>query len=260
VEFIRAVDWDHAHVTLDGGYQGQYLYAGESCLIVATKVPPGAAGPPRHRHPVDQTYFIVAGEITVELGTKTEVATTRSAVFIPAGLPHHNWNDTAEDEVHIEVLAPGVLPVQPLVEFTDLRDTSVQAPFIHNADPAKLTGLDFGLDWLVSRQAGAANAAVYLAEVPAGKSGPPLHVHEFDQFYFVLQGTLSIEIGLQRHDVPPGHLVILPAQVPHRQWNEQDETEHHLTVLVPEPMALPADGGPRWDTVVELQLAAEQAF
>jgi mannose-6-phosphate isomerase-like protein (cupin superfamily) len=252
------VDWDRAQVTLDGGYKGQYLYAGESCLIVATKVPPGAAGPPLHRHPVDQTYFIVQGEITVELGAKTEVAKTRSAVFIPAGLPHHNWNDGSEEEVHIEVLAPGVLPVQPLVEFDDLQDTSVQPAFIQEADPSNLTGQDFGLDWLVNRRAGAANAAVYLAEVPAGRSGPPLHVHDFDQFYFVLQGTLSVEIGLTRLDVPAGHLVVLPAQVPHRQWNEQDHTEHHLTVMVPEPAALPSDGGPRWDTIVELQLAAEQ--
>jgi quercetin dioxygenase-like cupin family protein len=84
-----------------------------------------------------------------------------------------------------------------------------------------------------------------------------LHVHPFDQFYFVLQGTLSVEIGLQRYDVPPGHLVILPAQVPHRQWNDQDHTEQHLTVLVPEPTA-PSSEGQRWDTAVELQVAAEQ--
>jgi LacI family transcriptional regulator len=260
VQFIRAVDWDRAQVSLGGGYRGQYLYAGESCLIVATKVPPGAAGPPRHKHPVDQTYFIVQGEITIELGAKTEVAATRSAVFIPAGLPHHNWNDGDADEVHIEVLAPGVLPVTELVQFGDLPDTSAQPAFVQEADPALLTGRDFTLDWLVNRKKGAAHAAVYLAEVPAGKSVPPLHVHEFDQFYFVLQGTLSIEVGFARYDVPPGHLVVLPAQVPHRQWNEQDETEQHLTIIVPEPAALASEGGPRWDTVVGLQLAAEQAF
>jgi quercetin dioxygenase-like cupin family protein len=257
MEFVRPVDWEHPHVTLEGGYKGQYLYAGESCLIVATKVPPGVAGPPRHRHPSDQTYFVVQGEISIELGAKTETAQTRSAVFIPAGLPHHNWNDGSEDEVHIEVIAPGILPVQPLVEFADLQDTSAQPAFIREADPARLTGQDFGLDWLVSRANGAAHAAVYLAEVPAGKAGPPLHVHPFDQFYYVLQGTLSVEIGLQRYDVPPGHLVILPAQVPHRQWNDQDHTEQHLTVLVPEPTA-PSSEGQRWDTAVELQVAAEQ--
>jgi quercetin dioxygenase-like cupin family protein len=257
VEFVRAVDWDDAHVILASGYKGQYLYAGESCLIVATKVPPRVAGPPRHRHPSDQTYFVVQGEITVELGEQTHVAQARSAVFIPAGLPHCNRNDGDEDEMHIEVIAPGVLPVQPLVDTADLRDTSVQAAFVSAADPARLTGRDFGLDWLVNRAAGAVHAAVYLAEVPPGKAGPALHVHEFDQFYFVLQGTLSVEIGLQRYHVPPGHLVVLPAQVPHRQWNEQDETEQHLTVLVPEPTALPSDGH-RWDTAVELRLAAEQ--
>jgi len=259
MEFIRPVDWDHPHVTMDGGYQGQYLYAGESCLIIATKVPPGVAGPPRHRHPSDQTYFVLQGEITVELGEETRAAKARSAVFIPAGLPHRNWNDGDEDEVHIEVIAPGVLPVQRLVETTELRDTSVQPAFVQEADPAKLTGRDFALDWLANRALGATHAAVYLAEVPPGKEGPPLHMHEFDQFYFVLQGTLSVEIGLKRYEVPPGQLVVLPAQVPHRQWNEQDETEQHLTIIVPEPMARPSEGH-RWDTVVELSVAAEQLF
>ena len=259
MEFIRPVDWDHAQVNLDGGYKGQYLYAGESCLIIATKVPPGVAAPPRHRHPSDQTYVVLQGEMTVELGEETKVAKARSAVFIPAGLPHHNWNDGSEDEVHVEVIAPGVLPVQRLVERADLRDTSVQPAFVREADPSRLKGRDFGLDWLANRASGATHAAVYLAEVPPGKEGPPLHVHEFDQFYFVLQGTLSVEIGLQRYDVPPGHLVVLPAQVPHRQWNEQDETEQHLTIIVPEPTALPSQGQ-RWDTVVELRIAAEQIF
>jgi mannose-6-phosphate isomerase-like protein (cupin superfamily) len=257
MEFIRPVDWNHPHLTLDGGDKGQYLYAGESCLIVATKVPPKVSGPPRHRHPSDQTYFVMQGETTVELGEETKVVKARSAVFIPAGLPHRNWNDGDEDEVHIEVIAPGVLPVQPLVETADLKDSSVQSAFVQEADPAKLTGRDFGLDWLVNRARGATHAAVYLAEVPPGKAGPPLHVHQFDQFYFVLQGTLSVMIGTQRYDVPPGHLAVLPTQVPHRQWNEQDETELHLTIIVPEPMALPSDGV-RWDTVVELQLAADQ--
>ena len=45
MEFVRPVDWEHPHVTLEGGYKGQYLYAGESCLIVATKVPPGVGRP-----------------------------------------------------------------------------------------------------------------------------------------------------------------------------------------------------------------------
>ena len=257
MEFIRPVNWDGAQVNLDGGYKGQYLYAGESCLIIATKVPPGVAGPRRHRHPSDQTYVIVQGEISIELGAQTHTAKARSAVFIPAGLPHHNWNDGDEDEVHIEVIAPGVLPVQRLVETADLQDTSVHPAFVRPADPAKLDGQDFRLDWLANRASGATHAAVYLAEVPAGKDGPPLHVHEFDQFYYVLQGTLSVEIGLSRYDVPPGHLVILPAQVPHRQWNEQDETEQHLTIIAGEPAGLPSQGY-RWDTAVELRQSAEQ--
>lgn len=256
MDFIRAVDWERAQIALEGGYRGQYLYAGESCLIIATKVPPGVSGPPRHKHPSDQTYFVVQGELSIELGDKPETASARSAVFIPAGLPHQNWNDGDTDEIHIEVIAPGVLPNQRLVETADLRDSSAAPGFVKESGPGG--GRDFGLDWLVNRAGGAKHAAVYLAEVPPGKQGPPLHVHEFDQFYFVLQGTLNVEVGLHNYEVPPGNLVILPAQVPHRQWNEGYEAERHLTVIVPEPAALPSQGGPRWDTIVELSVAAEQ--
>ena len=111
-------------------------------------------GPPRHRHPSDQTYFVVQGELSIELGEQPEVAKARSVVFIPAGLPHQSWNDGDEDEIHIEVIAPGVLPVRRLVETADSRDTAVQAAFIKEADPAKLTGQAFGLDWLANRAGG----------------------------------------------------------------------------------------------------------
>ena len=39
MDFIPAVDWDLAEVDLSGGYKGQCLHTGESCPVVATKVP-----------------------------------------------------------------------------------------------------------------------------------------------------------------------------------------------------------------------------
>jgi mannose-6-phosphate isomerase-like protein (cupin superfamily) len=93
--------------------------------------------------------------------------------------------------------------------------------------------------------------------VPPHRSGPPLHVHEFDQFYFVLSGVLSVEIGLSRMDVGPNNLIVLPAQVPHRQWNERDEVEHHLTILAPEPRTPHSVEHP-WDVAVALAQTGEQ--
>lgn len=256
MHYVRPLDWSGAQIRREGEYRGQILYSGESCVVIATKVPPGGQGPPRHRHPSDQTYVVLQGEISIELGTDVETATPRSLVFIPAGLPHHNWNQGPQDEIHLEVIAPGVLPTQALSVPTDSTDFATPAGFVREADPTKLTGQGFNLDWLVNRQLGAEHAAVYLAEVPPGAAGPALHVHDFDQFYFVLEGTLNVEVGLQRYEVGPHALVVLPAGVPHRQWNEAGQVERHLTILAPEP-TLPHSASHPWDIAVELTVTGE---
>lgn len=259
MEFVRAVDWDAAQVVLDGGYRGQYLYAGESCFVIATKVPPGASGPPLHVHPADQTYVVLEGEVDLVLGGEAAKVGAGSALFIPAGLPHRNENRGGVDEVHLEVIAPGVLPVQAVATLADgaLPSTAPVRPHVVRAGPAEGAGEGFELHWLVNRELGAAHAAVYLATLGPRASGPPLHVHAFDQFYFVRSGVLSVEVALERHEVGPNHLVVLPAGVPHRQWNATDEPERHLTIIAPEPLA-PHSADHPWDVAVELRPTGER--
>jgi mannose-6-phosphate isomerase-like protein (cupin superfamily) len=87
---------------------------------------------------------------------------------------------------------------------------------------------------------------VYLAEMQPGAAGPSLHVHEFDQYYVVLEGELTVEVGFERTVVGPNTLVVLPAGVPHRQFNAGDAVERHLAVNAPYPVSRP------WDVAVEL--------
>lgn len=256
MNYARQIDWAQAQIQRDGGYLGQILYTGESCVIIATKVPPHVDGPPRHHHSSDQTYVVLEGQLTIELGREVKTAGPGSLVFIPAGLPHHNWNEGDEDEVHLEVIAPGVLPIQPLASPTESADSTGPSGFVREPDPSKLTGQGFGLDWLVNRELGADHAAVYLAEVAAGAATPPLHVHQFDQFYFVREGVLSIEVALDRFEAGPDTLLVLPAGVPHRQWNERGTPERHLTILAPEP-ALAHSASHPWDVAVELTLTGQ---
>ncbi|MBO0687955.1 MAG: cupin domain-containing protein [Candidatus Dormibacteraeota bacterium] len=162
MEFVRPVDFDAAPVSLPGGYRGRFLYHGESCSVIVTRVPPGVAGPPNHVHPTsDQLYFVIEGEITIELGS--------------------------------EIRKP---------------------------------------------------------------AGPPLHYHAFDQFYFVLSGALHVQIGLTTSEVGPHHLVVLPAGVPHRQWNEGTEAERHLAILAPLPEHRSSPEQP-WDLAVTLEASDE---
>jgi len=51
----------------------------------------------------------------------------------------------------------------------------------------------------------------------------------------VLSGTMSIEIEGQRHDCGPGSLIVFPAGVPHRNWNDGPEPTVHLAFNTPQP-------------------------
>ena len=217
MEHIRPIDWDQGTDAGIPGYRGQILYAGESCYVIATKVPPGVEGPARHTHASDQIYAVLEGTTTVELGAEERSVSRFGSVFIPAGVPHHNRNDGDVDEVHIEVIAPGGF-LQPIATPTDSTDAK-GLPYSTKDFAASGNGNGMSVSYLANRDSGSVHASVYLAEMAPSAQGPPLHVHEFDQLYFVIEGALEVQIGFDTQVVGPNTLVILPAGVPHKQRN-----------------------------------------
>lgn len=54
--------------------------------------------------------------------------------------------------------------------------------------------------------------------------GPPLHRHpRLHERYEVVEGTGSLRVGRERHDLGPGQAVEVPPQTVHRFWNPTDE-------------------------------------
>ena len=213
-------------------------------------MPVGAAAPPHQIHPVDQLYYVIEGEMQLQLGSDRHVAGADTLVYIPAGTPHHNWNEGDVDEFHFEVLAPAPPPNQALMTPTDATELGDRpyriAPLAHDGFTEALPG--FAMQKLLQRAHGSENVSLYVATVEPGGAGPAIHVHAFDQFYYVLDGTMSLQIGLERHTARRHSLVILPAGVPHGQWNEGPEIERHITLLAPEPRP----GEEPWDVGVVL--------
>jgi mannose-6-phosphate isomerase-like protein (cupin superfamily) len=244
MKWLRSTDFDaYRHV----GYEFQILYAGESCRAISSHVAAGAAAPPRHVHPVDQLYYVVYGEMHGVLGSEPFVAGPNTLVFIPAGTPHHNWNEGDADEFHFEVLVPSPHPNEDVMTPTGSTDAGGRPYFVRSLrEDEFVPTLDgFAIQKLLQRSDGSENIALYVGLVEPGGAGPDTHIHHFDQFYYVLAGELSVEVGLDRLTANPHDLVVLPAGVPHRQWNEGSSPERHLTLIVPEP----AVGDP-WDVGV----------
>jgi len=89
---------------------------------------------------------------------------------------------------------------------------------------------------LIGRATGASTCHVDWIRTPQGGGSPAgLHVHEVDQVFWVLEGTMSIEVDGREFDAPAGSLVVFPAGVPHRNWNAGEVPTVHLAVNTPAP-------------------------
>jgi mannose-6-phosphate isomerase-like protein (cupin superfamily) len=62
-----------------------------------------------------------------------------------------------------------------------------------------------------------------------------MHIHAVDQIFYILSGTMSIEIESKQYDCSPGSLIIFPAGVRHRNWNGSSEPTVHLAFQTPLP-------------------------
>ena len=89
---------------------------------------------------------------------------------------------------------------------------------------------------LLDHDSGARYCSINYIKTPAGGGSPAgLHTHEVDQIFYILSGTMSVEIEGVQYDAGPGSLVVFPAGVPHRNWNGGSEPTVHLAFNAPLP-------------------------
>ena len=92
---------------------------------------------------------------------------------------------------------------------------------------------------------GVPSTTVSAFKVPPGMAwrGGPTHTHpHIDQFFYVLAGTLSLEIGDKSFELGPGQLGFIPKGMPHRNWNATSEMLTYLEI-VPGQLQVPPQTG-----------------
>jgi quercetin dioxygenase-like cupin family protein len=237
MDYVRTVDFDAFPADR---FDYQVLADTEAAVILAIGLPPGGEGPPRHVHTGDQLFYVLRGELTVELGEAEHRVPPDSMVFIPAGLPHRNTNRGSAHEVHLEMIVPPPHRGQPLFHPHPERVGTADQPGVVRAldtaafaESANLKG--FATQRLATRSNGSGHVQLYVAEVQPGASGPDWHIHRFEQLYFILAGELTVDVADQHVVAGAGSLVYLPAGVPHRNTNAGAVAERHIALLIPEP-------------------------
>ncbi|MFB9858750.1 cupin domain-containing protein [Paenarthrobacter aurescens] len=255
MHFVRPFNFAQARETGFPGYSAQFLSSQESGLVIGSWIEPGGCGPRLHYHLNDQSYFLVHGEMKVQIGDVVHDVSAGSFVHIPQGVAHRNWNDSSGQEFHIELIIPAPLPGTPLMYPVD---TPGEAPGSDAAGFVLSTRDDFIVpdrepNIEVRPLLHNERSVINVTRMAPGAKGPGTHIHEFDQYYIVLEGVLQIQVALERYEAPAGSLVLLPAGVPHQEWNDGPGVERHVEVLSPAPRE-----GMVWDRGVDFSFKGVQ--
>jgi quercetin dioxygenase-like cupin family protein len=222
----------------------------ESAVCILTRVPSGkgtTAG--LHTHPADQLYYILQGEMNVQLGEEKRTAKPGQLVVIPEGLPHWNWNEGSGDELHFEFIVPAPPPGVPVANKVDNANQGPSlegVELIRTLDESQFDPQRFSSMVLADRESGVNSTSLGVFRSPPGGKSPPLHVHRFEQIYYIISGTMGLQIGLEEYVAPPNSYVILPAGMPHTNWTAGDDVLWFINARTPEPK----DRSEPWDRPV----------
>lgn len=224
-------------------YTAQVLSDHPAGLFLGIFLEHGGCGPELHYHQSDQIYFLTRGSVKIRLGDETQHVPTRSLIFIPAGTAHMNWNDGEGQEAHLEMLFPAPHRFKQLAYMVDKPEdvpdewkTNKKA-YVRSLDVAKAVETAPGIKTfpLADPSSGSDRVQIHYSEVQPHQEESTLRVHEYDQYFFVLDGELTVEIALQKHIAKSETLVVVPAGVPYRQHNAGGTVVKHLGLLLPPP-------------------------
>jgi quercetin dioxygenase-like cupin family protein len=114
---VRRVNFDLYPAT---DFASNLVHFSEDHFFIVSRVPAHASGPPAHWHDVDQFFYCVSGQLELQVGEEHLTLVPGSLAVIPAGTPHAHRNEGDVDEIHLELIIPGVIPMRPVMYPTDV--------------------------------------------------------------------------------------------------------------------------------------------
>ena len=86
---------------------------------------------------------------------------------------------------------------------------------------------------LVRSEQSDGRVSIIESEMPAGAKGPPLHTHEFDEAFYVLEGELTIQLADELLIVAAGEVGFAPSGTPHTLANRGAKVARFVIVCTP---------------------------
>ena len=223
--------------------------AGEVSMI-QNWVPAGWPGPPLHHHDFDETFHVLEGELTLQLRDELIAAGPGDLAFAPRGVPHTvaNLSDAparyllvctpAGFERHfarVEAEQAGVEP--PPWALQEIPEVVRVGPRIGERDdlgtPGRIAVPPTRIKVLLRGEQSEGQIAVMDNAVGADVKGPPLHHHDFDEAFYVLEGELTFQLGDELITLGAGQLAFARRGAHHTFANLSGAEARTLIVCTP---------------------------
>jgi|GEM_PF-572689 len=106
----------------------------------------------------------------------------------------------------------------------------VRSGFSLSGEPIRFVGKE---TFVKLASSSSANSITILEDVSPAHHGPPLHSHDFEEFFYILSGEFLFELDGQQSCTYPGDFVHAPAHVPHVFQNVTNQDARMLIVARP---------------------------
>lgn len=220
--------------------------AGALALVDVT-VPPHWEGPPLHRHAFDEAFYVLDGQLTFQLGDQLRTGDPGQFAFARGGAVHTLANLADVPARYLLVITPagferyferaaaqaaGTEP--PASALGPIPETTVVGPHLDAAahGVAALPHHDGGVNVLARGADSDGRVAIMDNRVGPG-GGPPVHCHDFDEAFYVLDGELTFQLGRERHVRRAGELAFAPRGVHHTFANLGNSDARTLIICTP---------------------------
>jgi quercetin dioxygenase-like cupin family protein len=102
------------------------------------------------------------------------------------------------------------------------------------ADGESVSLLALGVRFMIDGEATGGAFSLVEHPLPPRALGSPLHTHRNeDEYSYVLEGRIGVQLGDDVLEAGPGELVFKPRGVPHAFWNGGDEPARLLELISP---------------------------
>jgi quercetin dioxygenase-like cupin family protein len=218
----------------------------ELSLIEYDIGPRHAGAKPHYHERHTDAFYVLEGELEFTLGRETVLAPAGTAVVAPPGVVHAFTKASGSRARFLNVHAPDAgfadyLRAVVRRERATFDSVDVDGPQEPGGGtvlgPGEGAVFEIGTTnslFKATREATAGFFSLAESTIQPETSGPPLHFHRelLDSFY-VLEGTLTVQVGNEKLDAHPGTYACLPPGVLHTFANRSSEPVRFLNLNLP---------------------------